>query len=155
MTENDGRGAAVLKISQFADKKGVTRQAVYNAISKKGYKTNQLTDSKGHLTEEGTAILEELFKYTSSGKHNDNLLQKVKELDKIVAEQKKTIDEQQKTIEQQAGVIASLTDSVERLSKTAERESQNVSQAQSITAMIKLSREPFLKRLFAGKKEQN
>lgn len=142
-----------MKIKQFADNKGISRQAVYNAISKKGYKVNQLTDSSGNLTNEGITILEEMFKYTSGNRKNDNLLQRVKELERTVEEQRKTIESQSKTIDEQSAVITSLTETADRLSKMADRESVNVSQAQQITAMLKLSREPWIKRLFAGKKE--
>lgn len=142
-----------MKVKQFAAEKGITRQAVYSSISKKGYQIGQLTDSSGNLTEEGLSILNGLFKGTVKNRDNVNLISRVKELEKVVQEQKDTIESQRKTIEEQAGTITSLTESIDRLSKIADRESVNVSQAQQITAMMKISREPLLKRLFAGKKE--
>lgn len=143
-----------MKVKQFAAEKGITRQAVYSSISKKGYQISQLTDSSGNLTNEGLTILNGIFKGTAKNRDTDNLLSQVKQLENVVHEQKETIESQRKTIEEQAGTISSLTESIDRLSKMADRESVNVSQAQQITAMMKISREPILKRLFAGKKEQ-
>lgn len=145
-----------MKVKQFADEKGISRQAVYSAISKKGYEISQLTDSAGNLTETGLATLEELFKGSSGNKRNDNLQKRIKELEKTVSEQQKTIESKNKTIDEQSAVILSLTESVDRLSKMADRESVNVSQAQQLqlAAMLKISREPLLKRLFSGKKEE-
>ena len=142
-----------MKIKQFAAEKGISRQAVYSAISKNGYQTSQLTDSSGNLTDEGKAILEGLFKETAGNKGQDKLQSRVKELEMIVQEQKDTIEKQRSTSDEQSGVIASLTETIDRLSKMADRESVNVSQAQQITAMLKISKEPLLKRLFAGKKD--
>lgn len=146
------RGDGV-KIKEFAESQGVSRQAVYNAIRKKGLQADKLTDDNGDLTEEGLATVQGLFSGSSVNRKPDKLLQTVNELKASVDKLSELLTAQQKTIDEQAAVIKSLTESVDRLSKTADRESINVSQAQQITAMLKISREPLLKRLFAGKKE--
>lgn len=142
-----------MKIKQFAEGKGITRQAVYNAIRKKGLQTDNLLNNDGQLTDEGLKTLEGLFKDTGVNRKSDKLLQTVNELQRSVDRLSAVTEQQEKTIAEQSAVIASLTETVDRLSKMADRESVNVSQAQQITAMLKISREPFLKRLFSGKKE--
>ena len=142
-----------MKVKQFAESRGITRQAVYNAVSKNGLKISQLTDSSGNLTPEGLSKVEELFPEDAVNRKIDKYLQNMENLQTSVDRLSAVVEQQEKTIAEQSAVIASLTETVDRLAKTADRESVNVSQAQQITAMLKISKEPLLKRLFAGKKE--
>ena len=142
-----------MKIKEFAESRGITRQAVYNSISKKGKKVSQFTDSSGNLTDEGMKTLEEWFPEGEVNKRLDKYLENIVELQASVDRLSKVVEEQQKTISEQSAVIKAQMDTIDRLSAMADRESVNVSQAQQITAMLKISREPLLKRLFAGKKE--
>lgn len=50
-----------MKIKEFAFKKGVTRAAIYNMITRNGLSTKQITDKQGEITEQGQRILESLF----------------------------------------------------------------------------------------------
>ncbi len=50
-----------MKIKDFADGKGLTKQAVYKAIQRAGFSTRQLTDRHGNITAKGLAVLQNLF----------------------------------------------------------------------------------------------
>ncbi len=54
-------GCFPLKIKDFADEKGLTKQAVYKAIQRSGFSTKQLTDRHGNITGKGFAVLKNLF----------------------------------------------------------------------------------------------
>ena len=50
-----------MNIKDFAEKKGVTKQAVYKAINRSGLSAKQLTDRRGNLTKKGVNLLAKLF----------------------------------------------------------------------------------------------
>ncbi len=135
-----------MTVKEYAASRGVSRQAVYNAITKAGLKTDKLTAEDGQLSEEGIKRLNELVKGKSVERTKDNL-------QKTVQEQKEVIDRLSKSVENLTEIVSSLTEDVDRLTKMLEQANTNTSQAQQITAMINLSRQPFLKRLFSGHKE--
>ena len=68
-----------MTVAKFAESKGITRQAVYNAIRKAGKKIDQFTDSKGQLTKEGLSELNELIKPKESKADTVNLQSKLQE----------------------------------------------------------------------------
>jgi predicted ribosome quality control (RQC) complex YloA/Tae2 family protein len=154
MYRNGRKGGERVKIKQFAESRGVSRQAVYNAIKKNGLQTGQLVDSSGNLTDEGIATLDKFFPAETVNRQADKLQNTVSQQQATIDRLSGIIDSQQKELEKLADVIRSQQETIDRLATMADRESTNVSQAQQITAMMKLSREPWLKRLFAGKKEQ-
>lgn len=143
-----------MKIKQFAESRGVTRQAVYNAIKKNGLQTGQLVDSSGNLTDEGLKTLDGFFPAENVNRQADKLQNTVSQQQATIDHLTCLVDAQQKELEKLADVIRSQQETIDRLATMADRESTNVSQAQQITAMMKVSRDPWLKRLFAGKKEQ-
>ncbi len=55
------QGVNSLRIKDFADEKGLTKQAVYKAIQRAGFSTRQLTDRHGNITGKGYAVLRNLF----------------------------------------------------------------------------------------------
>ena len=50
-----------MNIKDFAEKKGITKQAVYKAINRSGMSAKLLTDKRGNLTKKGVNLLAKLF----------------------------------------------------------------------------------------------
>ena len=50
-----------MKIREFAEEKGLTKQAVYKAISRAGFSAKDLTDRSGNLSKKGMDQLKKLF----------------------------------------------------------------------------------------------
>ena len=50
-----------MRIKDFSEEKGLTKQAVYKAIQRAGFSTKQLTDRHGNITPKGFAVLKNLF----------------------------------------------------------------------------------------------
>ena len=50
-----------MKIREFAEGKGLTKQAVYKALNRAGFSAKDLTDRSGNLSKKGLATLRKLF----------------------------------------------------------------------------------------------
>ncbi len=50
-----------MKIKDFAEEKGLTKQAIYKAIGRAGLSTKQITDKAGNITGRGFTILRNIF----------------------------------------------------------------------------------------------
>lgn len=50
-----------MKIKEYAEYKGITRDAIYKAVGRAGRSTRELTDKKGNITPKGMEILDNLF----------------------------------------------------------------------------------------------
>lgn len=50
-----------MKIKDFSEEKGLTKQAVYKAISRAGFSAKQITDRNGNITGKGFSVLRSLF----------------------------------------------------------------------------------------------
>ena len=90
-----------MKIKQFAESRGVTRQAVYSAIKKNGLQTGQLVDSSGNLTDEGIATLDGFFPSETVNRQADKL--------------QNTICHQQATIDRLTGIVDAQQKELEKL----------------------------------------
>ena len=138
-----------MKIKDFADKKELTRQAVYKALNRSGYSAKKLTDRSGNLTKNGLAVLNRLF--PSAG-------------DQVNQEPPEPVEQDQSSI------VDELRNQVDELKrKCSEWESryfEAVNQAKTETEQLRIllqreqelrlyaERKGFFKRLFSGKKDQ-
>lgn len=138
-----------MKIKDFADKKGLTRQAVYKALNRSGYSAKKLTDRSGNLTKNGLTVLNRLF--PSAG-------------DQVNQEPPEPVEQDQSSI------IDELRNQVDELKrKCSEWETryfEAVNQANTETEQLRIllqreqelrlyaERKGIFKRLFAGKKEK-
>lgn len=50
-----------MKIREFAEGKGLTKQAVYKALNRAGFSAKELTDRSGNLSKQGLSVLRRLF----------------------------------------------------------------------------------------------
>lgn len=85
-----------MTINEYAKSKHYTRQAVYQRYTKHGYKTQDLTDSKGRLTNRGLDILESLYAEISDKPKEVSIHELTEQLRQKQAE----IDEAKKETEQ-------------------------------------------------------
>ena len=114
-----------MTVAKFAESKGVTRQAVYNAIRKAGKKIDQFTDGAGQLTKEGLSELNELIKPKESKADTVNLQSKLQE-------RQLEIDRLKKQVEELTKSNNSLTQTVDSLSRTLEKQTENLNNAQQL-----------------------
>lgn len=148
MIEN---GGITMKIKDFAERKQLTKQAIYKALNRAGYSAKTLTDRSGNLTKKGTAVLNRLF--PSAG-------------DQLNQEQPDQLDQ----LDQDESVVSDLRNQVnelkERCKEWETRYFDYVNQAKQENEQLRilLQREQelrlyaenkgFFKRLFAGKKDK-
>ena len=50
-----------MNIKEYAETKGLTKGAVYKAITRSGHNAGELTDRRGHITGKGLSILREIY----------------------------------------------------------------------------------------------
>ena len=141
-----------MKIKDFADEKGLTRQAVYKAIQRAGFSTKQLTDRHGNISPKGFSILRNLFPDMTAPEESpeeepqqvpetkpdlqpevDRLLRKVEELESRCMEWEKRY-----------------FDAVDHAKKESEQMRVLLSQEQQLR--LAAENKHFFRRLFAGKK---
>lgn len=137
-----------MKIKEFADKKQLTKQAVYKALNRAGYSAKTLTDRSGNLTKKGLTVLNRLF--PSAGDQVDQEPPvPADQDDRIVSDLRNQVDELKQRCEQW---------------ETRYFEAVNQAKQENEQLRILLQREQelrlyaenkgFFKRLFAGKKEK-
>ena len=141
-----------MKIKDFSDEKGLTKQAVYKAIQRAGFSTKQLTDRHGNITGKGFAVLKNLFPEVSEPAETpveappqpsepqkdlqpevDRLLRKVDELEDRCKEWEKRYFEAVDHAKQESEQMRVLLSQEQQLRLAAENKH-------------------FFRRLFAGKK---
>ena len=141
-----------MKIKDFADEKGLTKQAVYKAIQRAGFSTKQLTDRHGNITGKGFAVLRNLFPDVAEAAESpeeaapqppevkvdlqpevDRLLRKVEELEERCKEWEKRYFEAADHAKQESEQMRVLLSQEQQLRLAAENRH-------------------FFRRLFAGKK---
>ena len=149
-----------MRIKDFADEKGLTKQAVYKAIQRAGFSTKQLTDRQGNITPKGFAVLRNLFpdvpgqpaeesdeapeqaapRQSPLQPELDRLQQIVSELENRCAEWEKRCMEWERRY----------FDAVDSAKKEAEQMRVLLSQEQQLR--LAAENKGFFRRLFAGKK---
>ena len=138
-----------MKIKEFADKKQLTKQAVYKALNRAGYSAKTLTDRSGNLTKKGMTVLNRLF--PSAGDQADR------------QDQPEPVDQDESTV---AELRNQVTELKERCKEWETRYFQAVDQAKQENEQLRIllqreqelrlyaERKGIFKRLFAGKKEE-
>lgn len=137
-----------MKIKEFADKKQLTKQAVYKALNRAGYSAKTLTDRSGNLTKKGLTVLNRLFP-TAGDQVDQEPPVPADQDDRIVSDLRNQVDELKQRCEQW---------------ETRYFEAVNQAKQENEQLRILLQREQelrlyaenkgFFKRLFAGKKEK-
>ena len=143
-----------MKIKDFADEKGLTKQAVYKAIQRAGFSTKQLTDRQGNITPKGFAVLRNLFPDVPAeaadepaeeaprpDTHREDHLQA--EVDRL---QQRVSTLEEKCAEWEKRYF----DAVDSAKKEAEQMRVLLSQEQQLR--LAAENKGFFRRLFAGKK---
>ena len=143
-----------MKIKDFSDEKGLTKQAVYKAIQRAGFSTKQLTDRHGNITVKGTAILRNLFPDVT-------VAEPAKETETIPQTPEKPIPDLQPEVDRLSRKVEELE---KRCSEWEKRYFEAVEHARTETEQMRvlLSQEQqlrlaaenrhVLRRLFSGKK---
>lgn len=85
-----------MTITEFAKSKNCSRQAIYQRYTKCGYKTQELTDTKGRLTNHGLDILNSLYAEITDQQQEVSMQELTEQLKQKQAE----VDEAKKAAEQ-------------------------------------------------------
>ena len=141
-----------MKIKDFAESKGLTKQAIYKAVNRAGLSARQLTDNRGNITRKGSQILSKLFPA--------NPEQRGSPLDELP-------DQQQD--DQQQELISGLKDQIKELeirckewekryfdaveAHKAETEQLRILISQEQQLRLAAERKGLIRRLFAGKQK--
>lgn len=138
-----------MKIKEFADKKQLTKQAIYKALNRAGFSAKTLTDRSGNLTKKGITVLNRLF--PSAG-------------DQVNQDQPEPADQDESIVDALRNQVKELK---ERCEQWETRYFEYVNQAKQENEQLRIllqreqelrlyaeSNKGFFKRLFAGKKEE-
>lgn len=141
-----------MKIKEFSEGKGLTKQAVYKAISRAGFSAKQITDRNGNITSKGFSILRSLFPESESAADPETIsgagqqpAEQTAEIEKLkqrIAE----LEESCRTWEQR------YFDSVDAAKKESEQLRVLISQEQQLR--LAAERKGLFRRLFAGKQTE-
>lgn len=140
-----------MKIKEFSEGKGLTKQAVYKAISRAGFSAKQITDRNGNITSKGFSILRSLFPESESaadpvsGAGQQQPAEQTAELDKL-RDRIKELEENCRTWEQR------YFDAIESAKKESEQLRVLISQEQQLR--LAAERKGLFRRLFAGKQTE-
>lgn len=144
-----------MKIREFAEGKGLTKQAVYKALNRAGFSAKDLTDRSGNLSKKGLATLRKLF---PDDQDQPELQQERPERPDQAAAQ-----EQDQEKELLRSRIKTLEDEVSDWKKryfdlvdssNNEREQLRILIDQEQRLRAAAENRGFLRRLFSGKKEK-
>ena len=157
-----------MKIKDFSEEKGLTKQAVYKAISRAGFSAKQITDRNGNITGKGFSVLRSLF--PDPDPETDNQVEQGsssgdrQQQPGTAAE----IDRLKKQTEHQAAELERLQDRIRELEESckqwekryfdsveaAKQEGQQLRVLLSQEQQLRLAaeRKGLFRRLFAGKK---
>lgn len=138
-----------MKIKEFSEGKGLTKQAVYKAISRAGFSAKQITDRNGNITSKGFSILRSLFPesdpaadpetISGAGQQPAEQTAEIEKLKQRIAE----LEESCRTWEQR------YFDAVDSAKKESEQLRVLISQEQQLR--LAAERKGLFRRLFAGK----
>lgn len=146
------KGVKSLKIKDFAESKGLTKQAIYKAVNRAGLSARQLTDNRGNITRKGSQILSKLFPADPEQRRSP--------LDELPDQQQD--DQQQELISSLKDQIKELDDRCKEWEKRyfdavethkAETEQLRILISQEQQLRLAAERKGFFRRLFAGKQK--
>ena len=148
-----------MKIKDYAAEKGITRDAIYKAVSRAGRSTRDLTDKRGNITTKGRAILDELFP-DEQEPISEPLSEPPKEAkaeDSTLDELRDRLREAQERAEKWERLYLELQDRAaqEREAHREELRAAHVlaAQAQETISALSAKKNPIL-RLFSGRKKE-
>ncbi len=138
-----------MKIKDFAEEKGLTKQAIYKAINRAGFSAKNLTDRSGNLSSKGLSLLRSLFsddqnsQGNSSGSDQHQAPDQVAEIEQLKA---RIAELESRCAEWEKRYFEAL--------ESAKQEGQQLRILLSQEQQLRLAAENrgFFKRLFAGKK---
>ena len=116
-----------MTIKEYAENRKISRQAIYQMISKAGKRTSDFTDSDGELTEQGLSALNDLFKSRTSKQSKVNVQAKLHDKTSEIVDLRKRVEQLSKE-------NVSLTETVDRLSRTLEKQTESLNLAQQLHA---------------------
>lgn len=138
-----------MKIKDFADKKGLTRQAVYKALNRSGYSAKKLTDRSGNLTKNGLTVLNRLFPSAGDQVNQEPPEPVEQDQSSIVDELRNQVDElKRKCSEWETRYFEALNQA------NTEKEQLRVLLQREQELRLYAERKGVFKRLFAGRKEK-
>lgn len=137
-----------MKIKEFADKKQLTKQAVYKALNRAGYSAKTLTDRSGNLTKKGLTVLNRLFPSAGDQVEPDQPEQADQD-DSIVSALRNQVDELKQRCEQWETRYFQAVDQAKQ-----ENEQLRILLQREQELRLYAENKGFFKRLFAGKKEK-
>ena len=138
-----------MKIKDFADKKELTRQAIYKALNRSGYSAKKLTDRSDNLTKNGLTILNRLFPSAGDQVYQDQPEPPEQDQSSIIDELRKQIDElKQKCSEWESRYFEAINQA------NTEKEQLRVLLQREQELRLYAERKGVFKRLFSGRKEK-
>ena len=138
-----------MKIKDFADKKGLTRQAVYKALNRSGYSAKKLTDRSGNLTKNGLTVLNRLFPSAGDQVNQEPPEPVEQDQSSIIDELRNQVDEwKRKCDEWESRYFEALNQA------NTEKEQLRVLLQREQELRLYAERKGVFKRLFAGRKEK-
>ena len=146
-----------MTIKEFADRKKVSKQAVYKSINRNGISAKQPTDKQGNLTKKGLTILRKLFP-------DDRNLVDQAVSDELLTDDSRNAGDQEQELEQLRNRITELkTECEEWKSKYFQLVDSSREETQQLriliqneqTLRLQAEHKGFIKRLFAGRKNND
>ena len=143
-----------MKIKDFAAEKGLTKQAIYKAISRAGFSAKQLTDRNGNITGKGFTTLRSLFPDPEQGSSSGDGQQQPTE--QAAEQQQAEIDRLQQRIAELEQDCKQWQQRYFDAVESAKQEGQQLRVLLSQEQQLRLAAENkgFFRRLFAGKKTE-
>lgn len=163
-----------MNIKEFAEGKGVTRGAIYKALTRTGHTVKELTDRKGNITAKGYAILRKLYpddqeplseplkETRPDDSALDELRKRLSEAERAreKAEESLRIEKEQRTLFER--LYNETRDDLRKLQESSERERaamhDRISEANRLLSqqqeLERLRTMNPIKRLFAGRKKE-
>lgn len=167
-----------MNIKEYAETKGLTKGAVYKAITRSGHNAGELTDRRGHITGKGLSILREIYPDEQEPDQEplseplketrpedsalDDLRERLREAERArdKAEESLRIEKEQRTLFER--LYNETRDDLRKLQEASERERaamhDRISEANRLLSqqqeLERLRTMNPIKRLFAGRKKE-
>lgn len=142
-----------MKIKDFAVEKGLSKQAIYKAISRAGFSARQITDRNGNITNKGFTVLRSLFPDADLDRQQES---KPEEGQQQTEQQAAEIERLQKRVEELEASCKQWEqryfDAVEAAKQEAQQMRVLISREQELR--LAAERKGLFRRLFAGRKAE-
>ena len=164
-----------MNIKEFAEGKGVTRGAIYKALTRTGHTVKELTDRKGNITAKGYAILRKLYpddqeplseplnEPEAEDSTLDDLRTRLSEAERAREKAEAALEHETQQRALYEKLYTETREELRQQRETAERERQTfleriseanrlISQQQELARLASMNP---IRRLFSGKKKQS